>query len=224
MLTQSLDSDIYDYGFILNSTALHEAAMTVLVTTTYGRWRGTTTMSLRRVYIRAPVLIRENKIAEVWLARLVHNGLASYGTWLTYVALFHMAFVLTEIFNVFRELAVTIAVNTIFIEIIVWFFLDNVTFDKFTRYTVSPYIISTLTLVSILSDSEFSDFSTSNSVLIAFMLVANCLDLVLKIVILLFKHVKNPLFSNVGFSGTKKNYGTLDYSRLQPDTEHRTLL
>ena len=43
MSTQSLDSDIYDYGFILNSTALHEAAMSVLVTTTYGRWRGTTT-------------------------------------------------------------------------------------------------------------------------------------------------------------------------------------
>ena len=43
MLTQSLDSDIYDYGFILNSTALHEAAMSVLVTTIYGRWRGTTT-------------------------------------------------------------------------------------------------------------------------------------------------------------------------------------
>ena len=43
MSTQSLDSDIYDYGFILNSTALHEAAMSVLVTTIYGRWRGTTT-------------------------------------------------------------------------------------------------------------------------------------------------------------------------------------
>ena len=43
MSTQSLDSDIYDYGFILNSTALHEAAMSVLITTIYGRWRGTTT-------------------------------------------------------------------------------------------------------------------------------------------------------------------------------------
>ena len=45
MSTQSLDSDIYDYGFILNSTALHEAAMSVLVTTIYGRWRGTITDS-----------------------------------------------------------------------------------------------------------------------------------------------------------------------------------
>ena len=44
MSTQSLDSDIYDYGFILNSTALHEAAMSVLVTTIYGRWRGITTI------------------------------------------------------------------------------------------------------------------------------------------------------------------------------------
>ena len=43
MSTQSLDSDIYDYGFILNSTALHEAAISVLITTIYGRWRGTTT-------------------------------------------------------------------------------------------------------------------------------------------------------------------------------------
>ena len=33
---------VYDYGFILNSTALHEAAMTVLVTTIYGRWRTVT--------------------------------------------------------------------------------------------------------------------------------------------------------------------------------------
>ena len=52
MLTQSLDSDIYDYGFILNSTALHEAAMSVLVTTTYGRWRGTTTCSVRLSALR----------------------------------------------------------------------------------------------------------------------------------------------------------------------------
>ena len=43
MSTQSLDSDIYDYGFILNSTALHEAAISVLVTTIYGRWPGTIT-------------------------------------------------------------------------------------------------------------------------------------------------------------------------------------
>ena len=50
MLTQSLDSDIYDYGFILNSTALHEAAMSVLVTTIYGRWRGTTTMISNCLY------------------------------------------------------------------------------------------------------------------------------------------------------------------------------
>ena len=46
MSTQSLDSDIYDYGFILNSTAFHEAAMSVFVTTTYGRWRGTTTITI----------------------------------------------------------------------------------------------------------------------------------------------------------------------------------
>ena len=47
MLTQSLDSDIYDYGFILNSTALHEAAMSVLVTTIYGRWRTITSMGTK---------------------------------------------------------------------------------------------------------------------------------------------------------------------------------
>ena len=46
MSTQSLDSDIYDYGFILNSTALHEAAMSVLVTTIYGRWRTITNIML----------------------------------------------------------------------------------------------------------------------------------------------------------------------------------
>ena len=41
--TKQLLSIVY-YGFILNSTALHEAAMSVLVTTIYGRWRGTTTV------------------------------------------------------------------------------------------------------------------------------------------------------------------------------------
>ena len=52
MSTQSLDSDIYDYGFILNSTALHEAAMSVLVTTIYGRWRGTTTEPFtKKIYL-----------------------------------------------------------------------------------------------------------------------------------------------------------------------------
>ena len=51
MSTQSLDSDIYDYGFILNSTALHEAAMSVLVTTTYGRWR---TITPIRSYDKSP--------------------------------------------------------------------------------------------------------------------------------------------------------------------------
>ena len=128
-----------------------------------------------------------------------------------------MAYVLTEVFDVFRELSVTIAVNIIFLEIIVWFFLDNITFDKFTRYTVSPYVISILTLVSVLAHSEFSEFSNSNSVMVGFMLITNCIGLLLKLIILFFKHVKYPLFSNVGFSATKKNKlrrESLDLHRL----------
>ena len=58
MSTQSLDSDIYDYGFILNSTALHEAAMSVLVTTIYGRWRGTTAVKMvKNQYLRVDLWI-----------------------------------------------------------------------------------------------------------------------------------------------------------------------
>ena len=58
MSTQSLDSDIYDYGFILNSTALHEAAISVLVTTIYGRWRTITTLGLDSGQIPPPERLR----------------------------------------------------------------------------------------------------------------------------------------------------------------------
>ena len=54
MSTQSLDSDIYDYGFILNSTALHEAAISVLITTIYGRWHTITTLGLDSGQIPPP--------------------------------------------------------------------------------------------------------------------------------------------------------------------------
>ena len=67
MSTQSLDSDIYDYGFILNSTALHEAAMSVLVTTIYGRWRGTTTPQ----YVSVPLHPTTREYCFIWL--LIHE-------------------------------------------------------------------------------------------------------------------------------------------------------
>ena len=71
MSTQSLDSDIYDYGFILNSTALHEAAMSVLVTTTYGRWRGTTT-DIRVIRINLHQLTFDTCHLPIWYIQLVH--------------------------------------------------------------------------------------------------------------------------------------------------------
>ena len=56
MSTQSLDSDIYDYGFILNSTALHEAAISVLVTTIYGRWRTITGSNQKKFRVSCRLL------------------------------------------------------------------------------------------------------------------------------------------------------------------------
>ena len=62
MSTQSLDSDIYDYGFILNSTALHEAAISVLVTTIYGRWR-TITLFNYSIFIFTPEETAKQKLS-----------------------------------------------------------------------------------------------------------------------------------------------------------------
>ena len=122
-------------------------------------------VSLRRVYLRAPVLIRDNKGTEVWLARgFVHNGLAAYATWITYVALFNFARTLTEVFNLDQELSITISVSTLFLETTAWFFMDNLTLDKYTRYMVTPYAINILTLISLVTHSTFSDFSSSNSI------------------------------------------------------------
>ncbi len=182
-------------------------------------------MSLRRVYIRAPVLIREGRVRDVWMARVfVHNGLAALATFLTFVTLFHFASVLTYIFEVSRELSVTISLNVIFLEILVWFFVDSLVFDRFTRYTVSPYGMALLNLLSILTDSDFADFSSSNSVLVTFMLGVTCLTLLLKVAVVSVRHVRAPLFTGTGFSAVSKNYGTLDYGTLYSGSEHRTLL
>ncbi len=173
-------------------------------------------MSLRRVYIRGPVLIREEQEKEIWFSRLfLHNGLAANATWLTFLALFHFAYVLNENFNLTLQTSLTITLCILFFELVVWFFIDNVLCDKFTRYTMTPYLISVLTYFSIITDDNRSNFGDSNSVIILFSQLACFVGILLKIILLIYKHVKQPLFSDVGFQAVQKDYGTLEYSKLR---------
>ena len=80
--------------------------------------------------------------ADLWATRiLVHNGIAFYATWVSIAWLLNVAIVGHYFGSMSLTDAGTLSLSLLLVEVLVWFFLDIVLLDRFTRYIQSVYIV-----------------------------------------------------------------------------------
>lgn len=163
-------------------------------------------ISYKRLYARGSVLKREGFASEIWLVRiLVQNGLATYAAWVTVATIINLDVFMNYNAGVSERISSTVSLSFLLVAIVCWFFLDNFVFDKYVRYTVTPYIVIAFALVGIIVQNW--DINKSNSALTAFILATCCLAAICKIIFMLLRHINRPIF-NDNFFPSSVFYGS----------------
>lgn len=103
---------------------------------------------------------------------LVNNGIALYATWCTVASLLNLAMAISYFHGVKQDVASTISLSILSVEIFVWFILENTVLERFLRYTVTIYPV----LIWALSASIAKNFDPAkrNSIFTVVLLSAAC--------------------------------------------------
>ena len=145
---------------------------------------GTLAISYATMNIEARVSKRDFILGQV----LVNNGIALYTTWSTIASLLNLTMVLTYVHGVSQDVASTIALVILAVEIIVWFSLENTILDKFVRYTLTIYPVVIWALSA--SINKNWDPAKRNSIISVILLSVACTLLVVRIAIVVWRQVK----------------------------------
>lgn len=146
---------------------------------------GTMAISYATVNIEARAISKRDFIL---IQVLVNNGLALYTTWCTIASLINLTMAITYAHGVAQDVASTIALVILAVEIIVWFSLENTILDKFVRYTLTIYPVVIWALSA--SINKNWDPAKRNSIISVILLAMACTLLVVRIVILVWRQTK----------------------------------
>lgn len=126
---------------------------------------------------------------------LVHNGIALYATWCTIASLLNLAMAITYFHGVDQDVASTISLVILAVEVIVWFSLENTILDKYVRYTLSIYPVVIWALSA--SIDKNWDPAKRNSIISVILLAVACTLFAVRIVIVVWrvKKQKQPVNS-----------------------------
>ena len=119
---------------------------------------------------------------------LVNNGLALYTTWTTIASLLNLTMALAYVHGVAQDVASTIALVILAVEIVVWFSLENTILDKFVRYTLTVYPVVIWALSA--SINKNWDPAKRNSIISVILLAVACTLLVVRVAIVVWRQVK----------------------------------
>ena len=173
------------------------------------------TVSYRALDTASPELAQQGRTSEIWLTRgLVHNGLAMQATWVSVATLLNLAMVLTysgsKVASV--DTAATVSLSVLTLEIAVFAVTDLCLLDRWTRYTLTPYVV----LVVALSGSISKNYSAGarNSIFSVVLLAASSLLALVKVILTIYRHSRCPRYMTSGdefeeVKGLKKSSGTL---------------
>ncbi|CAH2253729.1 unc-119 B [Pelobates cultripes] len=159
-------------------------------------------ISYRAVFIHGDWLQRLRK-SDLWLIRIfVHNGIAVYTTWTTIACLLNFAVVLTYNGGYSNSTSTTIALAILTFEVLLWFCLENFVFDKYVRYTITVYPVVIVALSGAMNKSYNPASPGPNGIFIAVLLAVACTLFAARLVLVVVKHCKRPLYGSVLFQKT----------------------
>lgn len=145
--------------------------------------------------------MRNGLNVDIWLIRFfIQNGIAFYAAWVTVATLLNLGCVLTykdgsDVSDIYLEQDVssTIVLAIASVEIVLWFTLDLTVFDKYTRYTFSPYITLTVAFAGVVQKNYDLDNAYRNSVFSLVLLIVAAICLLVKVTVLIYRHFKRPI-------------------------------
>ncbi|XP_076097020.1 uncharacterized protein LOC143067561 [Mytilus galloprovincialis] len=150
-------------------------------------------------------LQKQERKADIWLTRiLVQNGLSVYATWCTIATNLNLSMVL--IYRGSLDLSVhdggTVTLSVIAAQILVFVVLDFFFWDRYTRYTLTPYCVVIVALVGSLT-KNYSEGNRNTIFTIVLLSIAVAI-FIIKIVLTIVRHIRNPLKGMI-ISETKEN-------------------
>ncbi|MEE6474592.1 hypothetical protein FKM82_010435 [Ascaphus truei] len=154
-------------------------------------------ISYRTLFFHGDWFQRMHKV-DLWLIRiLVQNGIALYATWTTVASLLNFAVVLTYNGGFPNSTSGTVALSILAFEVVLWFCLENFVFDKYVRYTITVYPVVIVGLSGALDKNYNASSPGRNSVFIAVLLAVACALFAVRLVLVVWKHFKKPLYKSI---------------------------
>ncbi|ESO86803.1 hypothetical protein LOTGIDRAFT_235205 [Lottia gigantea] len=149
--------------------------------------------SFSRLYRNIDVMFKRHMDTDVWLVRhLMQNGLSCYAAWVTIATMVSLTTLLTYSIGVPQSTSSSIVLCVIAVEVVIWFLLDVILFDKYTRYVYSPYIVQAVAAAGIMAQNYDLNKRFLNSIfMLCLVAVAGAL-LIAKIFIILIRHFVTP--------------------------------
>ncbi|XP_026035047.1 uncharacterized protein LOC113028811 [Astatotilapia calliptera] len=136
--------------------------------------------------------------ADLWLLRvLVQNGVMIYTTWTTVATLLNLTIVLAYETDMSQDDAATLSYSLLTILLLGWFVLENLVLDKHVRYVCITYPVVIWALSGNLDKNYDAESPSRNGVFIAVLLAAACVLFVIRVSLVVWRHIKQPLYEGV---------------------------
>ena len=146
--------------------------------------------------------------ADLWATRiLVHNGIAFYTTWVSIAWLLNVALVAHYFGSLSLTDAGTLSLSLLLLEILVWFFLDIVLLDRFTRYIQSVYIVLFVATTAIVTEhwNKADEEPRNHQFALALVLLAVVLQITKIVLTIVFAFVRKIKFPSSPKSDTTED-------------------
>ena len=156
--------------------------------------------------------------ADLWATRiLVHNGIAFYATWVSIAWLLNAAVVAHYFGSLSLTDAGTLSLSLLLLEILVWFLLDIVLLDRFTRYIQSVYIVLFVATTAIVTEhwNRADEEPRNHQFALALVLLVAVLQITKIVLTIVFAFVRKIKFPNDKSATTEDSESPLSSTKAQ---------
>jgi len=137
--------------------------------------------------------LRVNHCGDLLAIRIIiQNGMALYATWVTIATLLNFAIVLSYWGGLDQSVASTISLSVLLVEVLVYFVLENIVWDRYLRYTYAVWIVVIFALTGSVAGNWRAE--SRNSIYSAVLLALAATLFVIKIALSIWRAFKRPLY------------------------------
>ena len=154
-------------------------------------------ISAKRLTSNSAEMVQLGLKIDIWLIRLlVHNGFGIYAAWTTIGTLIEVCVAMTYSGSFDTDIIVTAIYAVLLLILLFWFFIDMSFLDRWTRYLFTPYCVFAFALAGLVYDDH--DLTKRNSIFTVVLLGIAGVFLIVKMVVMIWRHKKRPLLESDG--------------------------